>query len=79
MFISRIFGRAALAAWLALAFSVAALSQGSLAQSAATFRDILVDVRSLRANAGGPTATHFFPVRRALDRQRGGRSATEGA
>jgi hypothetical protein len=57
MFIHRIFDRAALAASLALALSVAAFSQGALAQSAPTFRDVHVDVQPLRANAGDPTAT----------------------
>lgn len=57
MSISRMLDRAALAASLALALSVAAMSQGALAQSAPTFRDIHVDVQPLRANAGDPTAT----------------------
>ena len=57
MSISRMLDRAALAASLALALSVAATSQGALAQSAPTFRDIHVDVQPLRANAGDPTAT----------------------
>ncbi len=57
MSIHRIFDRVALAASLALALSVAAFSQGALAQSAATFRDVHVDVQPLRANAGDPTAT----------------------
>jgi hypothetical protein len=57
MSISRRLDRAALAASLALALSVAALSQGALAQPATTFRDIHVDVQPLRANAGDPTAT----------------------
>jgi hypothetical protein len=57
MSIRRILAHAALAASLAFAFSVAAFSQGALAQSAPTFRDIHVDVQPLRANAGDPTAT----------------------
>jgi hypothetical protein len=57
MSIRRILDRAALAASLALALSVAAFSQGALAQSAPTFRDIHVDVQPLRANAGDPPAT----------------------
>jgi hypothetical protein len=57
MSIFRMLDRAALAASLALALSVAAMSQGALAQSAPTFRDIHVDVQPLRANAGDPTAT----------------------
>ena len=57
MSIFRMLDRAALAASLALAVSVAAMSQGALAQSAPTFRDIRVDVQPLRANAGDPTAT----------------------
>jgi hypothetical protein len=55
MSIRSILNRAAFAASLALA--VAAFSQGALAQSASTFRDIHVDVQPLRANAGDPTAT----------------------
>ena len=57
MSISRIFDRAAAVALLAFALSVSAFSQGALAQSAPTFRDIHVDVQPLRANAGDPTAT----------------------
>ena len=57
MSISRIFNRLALAASLALALFVTAFGQVALAQSAATFRDIHVDVQPLRANAGDPTAT----------------------
>jgi hypothetical protein len=53
---SRIFNRLALAASLALALFITAFGQGALAQSAATFRDIHVDVQPLRANAGDPTA-----------------------
>jgi hypothetical protein len=48
--------RAAALALLAI-LSVAALSEAAPAQSAATFRDIRVDVQPLRANAGDPTAT----------------------
>jgi hypothetical protein len=57
MSIRRILDRAALAASLVVALFVAAFSQGALAQSALTFRDIRVDVQPLRANAGDPTAT----------------------
>ena len=57
MSISRIFNRLALAASLALALFITAFGQVALAQSAATFRDIHVDVQPLRANAGDPTAT----------------------
>jgi hypothetical protein len=57
MSIHRIFNRLALAAPLALALSLAAFGQGALAQSAPTFRDVHVDVQTLRANAGDPTAT----------------------
>ena len=57
MTISRIFYRAAAVALLTFALSVSAFSQGALAQSAPTFRDIHVDVQPLRANAGDPTAT----------------------
>ena len=57
MFVFRILDRAALVILSALAFCVAALSQGALAGSATTFRNIRVDVQPLRANAGDPTAT----------------------
>jgi hypothetical protein len=57
MFISRIYHRAAGLVLAALALSVTAFSQGALAQSAPTFREIHVDVQPLRANAGDPTAT----------------------
>ena len=57
MSIRRISVHAALAASLALAFSIAAFSQDALAQSPSTFRDVRVDVQPLRANAGDPTAT----------------------
>ena len=57
MSIRRVLDRAALAASLALALSLAPFSQGARAESAPTFRDIRVDVQPLRANAGDPTAT----------------------
>jgi hypothetical protein len=57
MSISLILDRAALLVLSALALCLAALSQGALAGSAATFRNIRVDVQPLRANAGDPTAT----------------------
>jgi hypothetical protein len=57
MSIHRIFNRLALAASLALALSVSALSRAALADSMPTFRDVRVDVQPLRANAGDPTAT----------------------
>ena len=56
MSIHRIFNRLALAASLALALSVSALSRAALADSMPTFRDVRVDVQPLRANAGDPTA-----------------------
>src|SRR5271163_2232193 len=77
---SRIFNRLALAASLALALSVAAFSQGALAQSAPTFRDIHVDVQPLRANAGDPTATWVQEdLPGQLARALAGRMATSGA
>ncbi len=57
MSVSRILDRAALAALSALALCLAPLSQGALAESAPTFRNVRVDVQPLRANAGDPTAT----------------------
>jgi hypothetical protein len=57
MSVSRILDHAALVVLSGLALCVAALSQGALAGSAATFRNIHVDVQPLRANAGDPTAT----------------------
>ncbi len=57
MSISRILDRARLVALLALALCIASLSQGALAGSAPTFRNIRIDVQPLRANAGDPTAT----------------------
>ena len=57
MSVSRILDRAARVALSALALGVTALSQDAHAGSAATFRDIRVDVQPLRANAGDPTAT----------------------
>jgi hypothetical protein len=79
MSIRRILDRAALAASLALALSVAAFSQGALAQSA-TFRDIHVDVQPLRANAGDPTATWVQEdLPRDLAQALAGRMAPGGA
>ena len=57
MSVSRILDRAALVVLSGLALCAAALSQGALAGSAPTFRNIRVDVQPLRANAGDPTAT----------------------
>jgi hypothetical protein len=57
MSVSRLLDRAALVVLSALALCLAALTQGALAGSAPTFRNIHVDVRPLRANAGDPTAT----------------------
>jgi hypothetical protein len=76
----RIFDRSALAASLALALALGAFSQGAVAESALTFRDIRVDVQPLRANAGDPTATW---VQQDLTAQLGqalaGRIARDGA
>ena len=80
MSIHRNFNRAALAASLALALSVAAFSQGALAQSAPTFRDVHVDVQPLRANAGDPTATWVQEdLPRDLAQALAGRMASNGA
>jgi hypothetical protein len=56
MSVSRILDSAALVVLSAFALCLAALSQGALAGSAPTFRNIRVDVQPLRANAGDPTA-----------------------
>ncbi|HEX9168972.1 MAG TPA: hypothetical protein VF886_08605, partial [Roseiarcus sp.] len=65
---------------LALALSVAAFSQGALAQSAPTFRDVHVDVQPLRANAGDPTATWVQEdLPRDLAQALAGRMARDGA
>jgi hypothetical protein len=80
MSISRILDRAALLAPLALALAVASASQGALAESAQTFRDIHVDVQPLRANAGDPTATWVQEdLPRDLAQALAGRMAPGGA
>jgi len=80
MSINLIFDRLALAASLALALAVAACSQGALAESAPTFRDIHVDVQPLRANAGDPTATWVQEdLARDLAQALAGRMAPGGA
>jgi hypothetical protein len=80
MSINLIFDRLALAASLALALAVAAFSQGALAESAPTFRDIHVDVQPLRANAGDPTATWVQEdLARDLARALAGRMSRDGA
>ena len=57
MSIHGIFYRASAVAFWAFALVTAVGSESAVAQSAANFRDIRVDVRPLRANAGDPTAT----------------------
>jgi hypothetical protein len=80
MSISRIADRAVALVLLALALSVAAFSQGALAQSAPTFRDVHVDVQPLRANAGDPTATWVQEdLPRDLAQALAGRMARDGA
>jgi len=80
MSIRRVLDRAALAASLALALSLAPFSQGARAESAPTFRDIRVDVQPLRANAGDPTATWVQEdLQRDLAQALAGRMSPGGA
>ena len=80
MSIHRIVNRLALAASVALALSVPALTRGALADSTPTFRDVRVDVQPLRANAGDPTATWVEQdLSSQLAQALSGRMARDGA